>query len=98
VDFSVGLESNGPSIGQGGKTVDVKKRLGSWAVIASTDIMAADATAARIMSHDVKEMKQLTMGRDMGLGQIDEDAIEIVGEKLDKLVMKWKPAEIKGRG
>ena len=97
VDFSVCLESNGPSIGQGGKTVDVKKRIGSWAVIASKDIMAADATAARIMSHDVKKMKQLTMGYKMGLGQIDERSIEIVGEKLDKLAMKWKPAQIKGR-
>jgi uncharacterized protein (DUF362 family) len=98
VDFSVCLESNGPSIGQGGKTVDVKKRIGSWAVIASRDLMAADATAARIMSHDVKMMKQLVMGHEMGLGQIGEDSIELVGEKLDKLVMKWKPAEIKGRG
>ncbi len=97
VDFSVCLESNGPSIGQGGKTVDVKKRIGSWAVIASKDIMAADATAARIMSHDVKKMKQLTMGYKMELGQIDERSIEIVGEKLDKLAMKWKPAQIKGR-
>jgi len=97
VDFSVCLESNGPSVGQGGKTVDVKKRIGSWAVIASKDIMAADATAARIMSHDVKKIKQLTMGYKMGLGQIDERSIEIVGEKLDKLAMKWKPAQIKGR-
>jgi len=95
VDFSMCLEKNGPSIGQGGTTVDVRKRIGSWAVIASKDIMAADATAARIMSHDVKKMKQLTMGHEMGLGQIDEGSIEVVGEKLDKLAMKWKPAEIK---
>ena len=97
VDFSMCLEKNGPSLGQGGKTVNVKDRIGSWAVIASRDIMAADATAARIMSHDVKKMKQLTMGFDMGLGQINEDSIEIVGEKLEKLAMKWQPAEIKGR-
>jgi len=36
------------------------------------------------------------MGYEMGLGQIDEGSIEIVGEKLDKLAMKWKPAQIKG--
>jgi len=95
VDFSMCLEKNGPSIGQGGTTVDVRKRIGSWAVIASKDIMAADATAARIMNHDVKKMEQLTMGHEMGLGQIDEGSIEVVGEKLDKLAMKWKPAEIK---
>lgn len=95
VDFSMCLESDGPSLGQGGKTVDVRKRIGSWAVIASRDVMAADATAARIMNHDVKTVKQLTMGRAMGLGRIDEGSIEVVGEKLDKLGMKWKPARIK---
>jgi len=95
VDFSVCLESNGPSIGQGGKTVNVKDRIGAWALIASTDIMAADATAARIMSHDVNKMKQLTMGREMGLGRIDEGLIDVVGEKLDRLDMKWMSADIK---
>jgi uncharacterized protein (DUF362 family) len=96
IDFSIGLEGNGPSVGQGGTTVDMKKRLGSWAIIASTDIMAADATAARIMSHDTKKVKQLTMGFDMGLGQIREQSIEILGEKLDNLRVEWKPARIKG--
>ncbi len=97
VDFSVCLESNGPSVGQGGHTVDVRKRIGSWAIIASRDIMAADATAARIMNHDARKMKQLTMGYAMGLGQIDEDSIDIVGEKLDRLAMKWEPAQLKGK-
>jgi uncharacterized protein (DUF362 family) len=49
IDFSIGLEGDGPSVGQGGTTVNMKERLGSWAIIASTDIMAADATAARII-------------------------------------------------
>ena len=66
-------------------------------MIASTDLMAADATAARMMSHDVNKIKQLTMGRDMGLGRIDEEAIDIVGEKLSKLQMEWKQAEIKNK-
>lgn len=96
IDFSIGLEGDGPSTGQGGTTVDMKKRLGSWAVIASRDIMAADATAARIMSHDTKKVKQLTMGFDMGLGEIREESIEIVGEKLDNVRMQWKPAKVKG--
>ena len=96
IDFSIGLEGDGPSKGQGGTTVNMKERLGSWAIIASTDIMAADATAARIMSHDTKKVKQLAMGFDMGLGQIREQSIEILGEKLDNLRVKWKPARIKG--
>ncbi len=96
VDFSIGLEGNGPSIGRGGTTVNMKERLGSWAIIASSDIMAADATAARIMSHDTKKVKQLAMGFDMGLGEIREKSIEILGEKLDNLHVTWKPARLKG--
>ncbi len=97
IDFSIGLEADGPSRVQGGTTVDMKERLGSWAVIASRDIMAADATAARIMSHDATKVKQLTMGFDMGLGEIREESIEMVGEKLDNLRVPWKPARMKGR-
>jgi uncharacterized protein (DUF362 family) len=96
IDFSIGLESDGPSTGQGGTTVDMKKRLGSWAVVASTDIMAADATAARIMSHDPGKVKQLAMGSEMGLGEIREESIELVGENLDNLRVAWKPALVKG--
>jgi uncharacterized protein (DUF362 family) len=96
IDFSIGMEADGPSLGQGGKTVDMKERLGSWAVIASRDIMAADATAARIMSHDTKTVKQLTMGFQMGLGEIHEESIEIVGEDLQNLRVGWEPAKIKG--
>jgi len=97
VDFSIGLEADGPSKGQGGTTVDVKQRLGAWAIFASTDIMAADATAARIMSHDPAQVKQLTMGFEMGLGEIRAEKIELLGEKLADLRMPWKPATLKGR-
>ena len=57
--------------------------------------MAADASAARIMSHSVPTIKQLTMGFDMGLGEIREEAIEYVGEKLENMKMEWKPARLK---
>ena len=96
IDFSIGIEGDGPSRGSGGKTVNMKERLGSWAIIAGTDIMAADATAARIMSYDTKKVKQLAIGFDMGLGEIRERSIEILGEKLDNLRVEWKPARIKG--
>ena len=74
----------------------MKERLGSWAVIASTDIMAADATAARIMDHNTEKIKYLAMGYDMGLGEIHEQSIELIGEKLDNLRVQWKPARLKG--
>jgi len=97
IDFSVGIEGDGPSIAYGGTTLDMKKRLGSWLLLASTDILAADATAARIMHHDVAEVKQLGMGYDMGLGEIGEEHIEMVGERLDALRVEWQPAGINGQ-
>ena len=96
IDFSIGIEGDGPTTTWGGTTVDMKKRLGSWAIIASTDIMAADATAARIMNHDTQKIKQLTMGFEMGLGEIREEAIELLGEKIDNLRVAWKSARLKG--
>jgi len=96
IDFSIGIEGDGPSIAYGGTTLNMKERLGSCAIIASTDIMAADATAARIMSHDTNKVKHLAMGFDMGLGEIREQSIEILGEKLDNLRVTWKSARLKG--
>jgi hypothetical protein len=48
------------------------------------------------MSHDTKNVKQLAMGFEMGLGEIREQSIEILGEKLDHLRVDWKPARMKG--
>jgi uncharacterized protein (DUF362 family) len=96
IDFSIGIEGDGPTINLGGATVNMKERLGSWAIIASSDIMAADATAARIMSHDTNKIKHLAMGFDMGLGWTQKESIEIIGEKLDNLRVTWKPARLKG--
>ncbi|KYK22053.1 hypothetical protein AYK24_02690 [Thermoplasmatales archaeon SG8-52-4] len=95
IDFSIGMEGDGPTTGHGGRTVDVKNRLGSWLILASRDIMAADATAARIMNHPVPNIKQLTMGYEMGLGEIHEEFIEMIGEKLSNIKMNWKAAVLK---
>jgi uncharacterized protein (DUF362 family) len=95
IDFSIGIEGDGPTQGSGGTTIDMKEELGSWLVLASTDIMAADATAARIMSHNVADQKQLKLGHEMGLGQTDEESIELIGEKLDNIKVNWKPAILK---
>lgn len=98
IDFSIGIEGDGPNTGHGGITVNMKERLGSWLVLASTDIMAADATAARIMSHNVSDQKQLQLGYDMGLGEIHEKSIEIVGEKINDVRVDWIPARLRNQG
>ena len=99
IDASIGVEGNGPSAGENnGLTVDMKDRLGSWLLLASTDLVAADATAARIMSQDVAEVKQLSKAYEMGLGEIREESIEIVGERLDDLRVEWLPAKLANPG
>jgi uncharacterized protein (DUF362 family) len=98
IDLSYGVEGDGPSAGPGnGATVNMQDRLGSWLVLASTDLVAADATAARIMSHDVSGITQLRMGYEMGLGEIRENAIEVVGESLADLRVEWRPARLRNR-
>jgi len=95
IDASIGVEGNGPAVLDGqGVTVDMRERLGSWLLLASTDLVAADATAARVMSHDVAAIKQLAMANAMGLGEIDEGSIEIIGERLDDLRVDWVPAKL----
>jgi len=94
IDASIGVEGNGPSVGDGqGITVDMRERLGSWLLLASTDLVAADATAARIIKHEVSSIRQLTMAYDMGLGEVREESIQIIGERLDDLRVDWVPAE-----
>jgi len=43
-----------------------------------------------------QKIKQLSMGYEMGLGEVREEAIEILGEKIDNLQTAWKPAQLKG--
>jgi uncharacterized protein (DUF362 family) len=96
IDFSIGIEGDGPTRSNGGTTIDMKDHLGTWAIVASKDIMAADATAARIMNHHVNSISHLTMGFNMGLGEVREESIEILGEKLANLHVNWKAARMKG--
>jgi uncharacterized protein (DUF362 family) len=94
IDASIGVEGNGPTAGEdNGITVDMHDRLGSWLLLASTDLVAADATAARIIKHDISSIRQITMAYDMGLGEMREESIQIIGERLDDLRVDWIPAE-----
>ena len=98
IDFSIGIEASGPTLRGGlGRTIDMRDRLGSWLVLASADIMAADATAARVMSHHMSQITQLGMGFDMGLGEIRQNHIEMIGESLDSLRVEWEPANLENQ-
>jgi uncharacterized protein (DUF362 family) len=97
VDFSIGIEGNGPNLSHGGRTVDMRDRLGSYLLLASTDLVAADATAARIMSHDPGKIVQLGMGYEMGLGEMRKDHIELIGPRLSDLRVPWASANVGGQ-
>jgi len=103
IDCSIGIEGNGPAGGGvpenpvpgfGGTTVDVKARspIGKYFLLASDDLVAADATAARVTGHDASAMRQLIIGRAVGLG--NPDRVRLQGASLDELLMPdWKKAE-----
>ena len=95
IDFSICMEGDGPTASAGGESINVKNRLGSWLLLASTDPAAADATAARVMNHDDSYVSRiLTMASQQGLGVINKKSIEIMGDRLDNLRIDWKPANL----
>jgi uncharacterized protein (DUF362 family) len=94
IDFSIGIEGNGPNLSHGGRTVDMRSRLGSYLLLASTDLVAADATAARIMNHDPDEIVQLGMGFERGLGEMRKKRIELIGPPLSELRVPWASAQV----
>ncbi len=95
IDFSIGVEGNGPTLSHGGRTVDMRDRLGSFLLLASTDLVAADTIAAWIMSHDPGDVVQLGMARAKGLGEARPERIEVVGASLRDLRVPWMPAQLR---
>lgn len=96
MDCSLCCEGNGPHVcpGYWGETVDMRDRLGQWLLLSGPDPAAVDATAARVISHDVDTITHLQMAYNQGLGQIQEDHIELAGASLAELQVEWKPADI----
>lgn len=95
IDGSICVEGNGPHVFPGwwGTTVNVRDRLGDWFVLAGTDPAAVDATASRIIGQDVSGVPFLVRAYDQGIGQTQEDRIELVGATLSELSMNWTPAQ-----
>ncbi len=97
IDLSIGMEGNGPSQSSGGVTLDVRSRLGSWLLLASTDPVAADSTAARVMGQESPYVGDiLRMAHEAGLGAICRESIEILGASLESLHINWTPAQVAG--
>ncbi len=73
----------------------MRSRLGSWLLLASADAVAADATAARIMSHEAAYVGEiLPMARADGMGAICPQFIDLRGALLEDLQVPWRPANV----
>jgi len=93
IDLSIGMEGNGPSSSLGGRPVDMRERLGAWLLLASTDLVAADATAARVMGHEAAFVEPaLMLAQRANMGAVCESEIELVGARLADLRVRWEPA------
>jgi len=79
IDGFVAMEGRGPSDG-----TPVKMDL----IIAGKDVVATDATAARVMGFDPMEISHIRTAYKKGLGNIDN--IEIVGSKLEEVRREFK--------
>ncbi len=79
IDGYTGMEGNGPV---GGGTVDLRL------AITSTDFLAADTVAARIMGFDVDQIGYLHYCKIKGLGTGNIGDMKIIGEKLQDCITK----------
>jgi uncharacterized protein (DUF362 family) len=79
IDAFVGLRGSMPFRG---KAVELNT------IIASTDPVAADATASRIMGFEPKEIDHIRWANESGLGELDN--IEVVGSELTRLIQEYE--------
>ena len=78
IDGFVGMEGNGPVSG-----TPVPMNL----IIAGTDVVATDATAARIMGFNPYEITHIRKAHEKGLGKSEA---QIIGEKLETVTRQFK--------
>lgn len=97
IDASIGAEGNAPSVGPGaGIKVDMRDRLGAWAVLAGTDPVAVDCTATRMIGHEPMYVNHLRMAYQQGMGERREERIELVGAQMSEIRMEWIPSDQSG--
>jgi uncharacterized protein (DUF362 family) len=84
VDGIVALEGDGPNLPPG-----KERPLGL--VVAGRDGVAVDAVCAKIMGFEPSSVKHLRLAEEKGLGVMDLNKIEIVGENLNMVATEFEP-------
>lgn len=62
-------------------------------ILASSDSVAIDATAARMMGFNPLDIKYLKLAQERKLGTADPEKIEIIGENISKVNFHYKKAD-----
>lgn len=73
VDGILGMEGDGPLFGG---------PVPSGVIVAGSDLVAVDATCARLMGFDPTKIDYLNFAGWAGIGRIDENKIQLIGEPL----------------
>ncbi|TET39728.1 MAG: DUF362 domain-containing protein, partial [Dehalococcoidia bacterium] len=82
IDGFEAMDGNGPTEGE---KVDLRVTL------ASTDFVACDSVAARLMGFDIANIGYLCYCHQGGLGQGDISRIEVIGESIEACARTFKP-------
>jgi uncharacterized protein (DUF362 family) len=83
VDGIIGMEGNGPLQGQ---------QKNSGALIFGKDLVAVDASAARLMKIEPKKIKYLAEAGEF-LGNVNHEGIEQIGENLERMQKDFRVIE-----
>jgi uncharacterized protein (DUF362 family) len=83
VDGIVGMEGNGPLQGQ---------QKNSGVLVLGDDLVAVDATAARLMTIEPRQVKYLNLSGEF-LGNLERDKIEQIGEDVERYRQDFKVLE-----
>lgn len=84
IDATTAMEGQGPFTGRGGELVDMNL------IIASTNALAADMVAARIMGFKPAEIDTFHWAWKAGMSPSTLNDIEIVGEKIETVQQQFK--------
>ncbi len=86
VDGIVGMQGDGPLFGSA---------VASGALVVGADLVAVDATCARLMGFDPAQIDYLNFAAWAGIGAMDASRIELVGESLTRLARVYaRPPQV----
>ncbi|MDR1271847.1 MAG: DUF362 domain-containing protein [Clostridiales Family XIII bacterium] len=81
IDGTFGQQGLGPIFGE---TIEM------GLIVASKDVVACDAVASLIMGYEVDDVKITVAAASRGLGEKDMDRIDVKGEKIDDVRVRFK--------